>query len=83
MPRKQEILRDIIPANRALSILITGKPEHFTVHVGIGKLFQNLAVSAVETIFLSYLFLAVDVPEMLFTKDVEESIIKDINQIVD
>jgi hypothetical protein len=80
--QKAGILRDIITANRAFSILITGKPEHFTVHVNIGKWFQNLAVATVETIFLSYLFLAVDVPEMLLTRDVEESIIKDINQIV-
>lgn len=80
--QKAGILRDIITADRAFSILITGKPDDFTIHVGIGKWIQNIAVAAVETIFLSWLFLAVDVPEMLWTRHVEEEIIKEINQIV-
>jgi len=47
------------------------KPNDFTVHVGIGKLIQNLAVAAAEALLLSVLFLAVDVPEMLWTRHVE------------
>jgi hypothetical protein len=80
--KKAGILRDIITADRAFSILIAGQPNDFTVHVGIGKWIQNIAVAAVETIFLTYLFLAVDVPEMLWTTHVEKTIIKQINQIV-
>jgi len=80
--KKAGILRDIITADRAFSILITGQPNDFTIHVGIGKWIQNIAVAAVETIFLTWLFLAVDVPEMLWTTHVEKAIIKQINQIV-
>jgi hypothetical protein len=80
--QKAGILRDIITADRAFSILITGQPNDFTVHVGIGKWIQNLAVAAVETILLTWLFLAVDVPEMLWTRHVEETIIKEIQQII-
>ena len=80
--QKAGILRGIIDANRAFTILIAGQPNDFSIHVGIGKLIQNLAVAAVETIFLSWLFLAVDVPEMLWTGEVEKTIIKDITQIV-
>lgn len=80
--QKAGILRDIITAERAFSILITGKPDDFTIHIGIGKWIQNLAVAAVETIFLSWLFLAVDVPEMLWTRHVENTIVKEIAQIV-
>ena len=80
--KKAGILRDIITADRAFSILIAGQPNDFTIHVGIGKWIQNIAVAAVETVLLSWLFLAVDVPEMLWTQHVEKGIIKEIRQIV-
>jgi hypothetical protein len=79
---KAGILRDIITADRAFSILITGQPNDFSIHVGVGKWIQNLAVAAVEVVLLSWLFLAVDVPEMLWTQHVEKGIIKEITQIV-
>jgi hypothetical protein len=80
--QKAGILRDIITADRAFSILIAGQPNDFTIHVGIGKFIQNIAVTAVETILVTWLFLAVDVPEMLWTREVEKGIIKEITQIV-
>jgi len=80
--KKAGILRDIITADRAFSILIAGQPNDFTIHVGVGKWIQNIAVAAVETVLLTWLFLAVDVPEMLWTQHVEKGIIKEINQIV-
>lgn len=80
--RKAGILRDIITADRAFTILITGQPNDFSVHVGIGQWIQNIAVVTVETLLLSVLFLAVDVPEMLWTRHIEETIIKEITQIV-
>ncbi len=79
---KAGILRDIITADRAFSILITGQPDDFTVRVGIGKLIQNLAVTAVEAVLLSELFLLVDVPEMLWTVHVEKQVIQLIQKIV-
>lgn len=80
--KKAGILRDIITADRAFSIVIAGNPNDFTIHVGIGKWVQNLAVAAAETLLLSWLFLAVDVPEMLWTQHIEKGIIKEITQIV-
>ena len=80
--QKAGILRDIITADRAFSILITGEPNDFSIHVGIGKFIQNIAVAAVETLLITWLFLAVDVPEMLWTREVEKAIIKEITQIV-
>jgi hypothetical protein len=80
--KKAGILRDIITADRAFSILITGQPNDFSIHVGIGKWVQNIAVAAVEAILLSWLFLAVDVPEMLWTEHVEKGIVKQITQVV-
>ena len=80
--QKAGILRDIITADRAFTILISGQPNDFTIRVGIGKWVQNITVAAVETLLLSWLFLFVDVPEMVWTREVEKGIIKDITQIV-
>lgn len=79
---KSGILRNIITANRAFTILITGNPNSFVIHIGIGKMIQNLAVAAGEAILLSGLFLAVDVPEMLWTRHVENEILHRIVQLV-
>jgi hypothetical protein len=80
--QKAGILRDIITADRAFTIMLTGDPNDFTVHIGIGKWIQNIAVVAVETILLTWLFLAVDVPEMLWTTHVEKGIASQITQLV-
>lgn len=80
--QKAGILRDIITADRAFTIVLAGDPNDFTVHIGIGKWIQNLAVTAVETILLTWLFLAVDVPEMLWTVHVEKGIAQTITQLV-
>jgi len=80
--QKAGVLRGIIDANRAFTIMLTGEPNDFTVHIGIGKWIQNLAVAAVETILLTWLFLVVDVPEMLWTTHVENGLAKEITKIV-
>ncbi len=80
--QKGGILRDLIAAERAFTIMISGRPDDFSIHVGIGKWVQNIAVAAAETLFLSVLFLAVDVPEALWTKHVEKGVIKEIAEIV-
>jgi len=80
--QKAGILRDIIAADRAFTILVSGQPDDFTIHIGIGKWIQNLAVTAVELLLLSALFLAVDVPEMLWTTHVENGLAKEITKIV-
>ncbi len=79
---KAGILRDIITADRAFTIMITGEPNNFALHIGIGKLIQNIAVAAAEALLLSALFLAIDIPEMLWTRHVEKEILHRITQIV-
>ena len=79
---KAGILRDIITADRAFTIMITGEPNDFAIHIGIGKLIQNIAVAAAEALLLSALFLAVDIPEMLWTRHVEGEILKRITQMI-
>ena len=79
---KAGILRDIITADRAFTIMITGNSNDFVVHIGIGKFIQNIAIVAAEALLLSALFLAVDIPEMLWTRHVESEILKRITQII-
>jgi len=80
--QKAGILRDIITADRAFTIMISGQPNDFTVRIGIGKWIQNIAVAAAEALLLSVLFLAVDVPEMLWTRHVENELAKQITSMV-
>ncbi len=80
--KKAGILRDIITADRAFTIMISGDANNFAVHIGIGKWIQNIAVAAAEALLLSLLFLAVDIPEMLWTVHVENEILKRITQLI-
>jgi hypothetical protein len=80
--QKGGILRDLVAAERAFTIMVTGQPNDFTVHIGVGKFFQNLGVMAAEALLLSELFLAVDIPEMLWTEHVEKGLVREITKLV-
>jgi len=80
--KKAGILRDIITADRAFTIVLSGQPNDFTIRIGIGKLIQNLVVAAAEAILLEGIPLLVDVPEMLWTVHVEKGIVLEITGIV-
>ncbi len=75
-------LSAVIAADRALTILIDGQPDNFTVRLGIGKWLEHLGVTAVEALLLSTLFLLVDVPEMAWNLHVENQIAKQIEAFV-
>lgn len=80
--QKGGYLREIISSERALNILIQGQPNDFTVRIGIGKWIQNIAVTAVETILITELFLPLDVAEMLWNFEVENKVVKKIDGLV-
>ena len=80
--QKAGILRDIITADRSFTIMLSGQPNDFTIHIGIGKWLRDIGIAAVETLLLTELFLVVDVPEMLWTRHVEKGLIAEINQVV-
>lgn len=80
--KKGGFLSAAIAADRALSILIDGEPANFTVRVGIGHWVEHLAVTAVETLFLSVVFILIDVPEMLWNVEIERKLIKQIDAFV-
>jgi len=79
--KKENILRDIITAERCFTITITGESNDFMVKIGIGKWIQNIAVALAEAAIISALFLAIDVPEMLWSVHIENTIVKKITEL--
>ena len=80
--QKGGFLRDVVAADRAFTITISGSADDFTVRFGIGKWLQNLGVAAAETILLSELFLPIDVADSLWSLEVEVKIIADLKKFV-
>jgi len=80
--QKSGVLRGIVDANRAFSILISGQPNDFSVHIGIGKWLQNAAVAVGESLIFSPLVFLVDGGEVLWTTHVESGLARQITQIV-
>jgi hypothetical protein len=80
--KKGKFLAGIVDADRALTILISGDPNDFTVRIGIGKWLQHLGVAAVETLLLSDLFLVVDVAETAWNLEIEDKLVKQIESFV-
>jgi predicted ATPase len=80
--KKGGFLRDVIDADRALSISITGESNDFTVKIGIGKWLQHLGVAAIETLLISDLFLLVDVAETAWNFEVEDKLVKQVESFV-
>jgi hypothetical protein len=80
--KKGGFLDKVIAADRALSILISGEPNDFTVRIGIGKWLEHLGVAAVETLLISELFLVVDVAETAWNFEIEDKLAKQIESLV-
>lgn len=79
--QKGGILRDIVAAERALTFTFERSGNDVKVTVGVGKWLQNLGVTALEVLFLSELFLFVDIPEILWNSHVENELIKKLKEI--
>jgi len=80
--KKGGFLREVVDADRALTIMVSGEPEDFTVRVGIGKWLEHLGVAAVETLLISDLFLVIDVAETSWNFEVEDKLVKQIKSLV-
>jgi hypothetical protein len=80
--KKGGFLRGVVDADRALTIVITGTADDFTVRIGIGKWLEHLGVAALETLALSDLFLVVDVAESAWNLEIEDKLVKDIKSFV-
>jgi hypothetical protein len=80
--KKGRFLAEVVDANRALTILVSGSPDDCVVRVGIGKWLQHLVTAAVETLLLSELFLPLDVAESAWNLEIEDKLVKQIRSFV-
>ena len=80
--KKGGFLRGLIDADRAMTIVISGNPGDFTVRIGIGKWLEHLGVAALETLFISELFLPIDVAESAWNIEIEDKLVRDIKAYV-
>jgi len=80
--KKGGFLRGVVDADRALTIVVSGAPDDFTVRIGIGKWLQDLGVAVLETLLLSDLFFPVDVAESAWNIEIEEKLAKKIAALV-
>lgn len=80
--KKGKFLAEVIDADRAMTIMLAGSPDDFTVRIGIGKWLKHLGVAAVETLLLSDLFLVVDVAESAWSLEIEDRLVKQIDSLV-
>jgi len=79
--QKGGILRDIIAAERALTFTFEKSGDKVKATVGVGKWLQNLGVTALEALFISELFVFIDVPEILWNSHVENELLKKLKEI--
>ena len=80
--KKGGFLRGIVDADRALTVMISGDGDDFTVRFGVGKWLEHLAVAAVETLLISDLFLPIDVAETAWNLEIEDKLVKHITTTV-
>ncbi|MFP3220197.1 MAG: hypothetical protein RXR41_03510 [Candidatus Marsarchaeota archaeon] len=72
--QKGGILRTLLAADRALTITITGDPNKVVVRMGVAKWLQNLGVAAIEGLILTPLLFFVEVPESLWSFEIERQV---------
>jgi hypothetical protein len=80
--KKGGFLAGVVAADRAMTILISGQPNDFTVRIGIGKWLEHLGVAVLETLLISDLFLVVDVAESAWNIEIEDKLVKQIESFV-
>jgi hypothetical protein len=69
--RKKGMLRDILAADRAFTVAISGTPNNFIVSFGIGKWVQNIGMAAIEGFFIYPLIFFVEIPVSLWSFRIE------------
>lgn len=80
--KKGGFLREVVAADRAFTITITGSSSDFKVRFGVGKWLEHLGVAAIETLLLSDLFLVVDVADSAWNLEIEDKLIADVKKFV-
>jgi hypothetical protein len=79
---KEGLLRSIAGMDRAYSITVSGTPDDAKISIGMGKWLQDLGVAAIESFLLTPELAFFEVPESLWSFEIEDKFWKYIeNQI--
>jgi hypothetical protein len=79
--QKFGILRGLVAADRALTFVFTSDGTQLKVEVGVGKLLGDIAVTAIEVILISEIFILVDIPEIVWSDHVETELLGELQNI--
>lgn len=72
----------MINSDRAFTLVISGEPNDFIVHLGVGKWNRNIATVAFDQLSLSSLFLEIDVQDVIWSRYVDDGIVRKIASLV-
>ncbi len=81
--KKGGFLRAIISAQRAFTIHISGSPQNVVVNVGVANWGQDIAVDAIETIFVGDELGVLSTAETLWNLKIERDILNEIQRLID
>jgi len=72
--RREGFLRELLAADRAFTVTVTGEPNNFRVSFGIGKWVQNLGVALLEAVAIWPVIFFVEVPISLWSYEIEREL---------
>lgn len=72
----------MINSDWAFTFVISGEPNDFIVHLGVRKWNRNIATVAFDQLSLSSLFLDIDVQDVIWSRYVDDGIVRNIASLV-
>ncbi len=69
--KKGGIFRTLLAGDRAYTILIEGSSSNFKIKVGVGAWLKDISVAALESFFLTPLVAFIEIPEALWSYEIE------------
>jgi len=69
--RREGFLRELLAADRAFTVTVTGAADNFNVSFGIGKWVQNLGIALLEGIALWPVIFFAEIPISLWSYEIE------------
>jgi hypothetical protein len=79
--QKFGFFRGLVAADRALIFVFTSEGGQIKVDVGVGRFLGDFAITAIEVILLSEIFILVDIPEILWSDHIEKQFLQQLETI--
>lgn len=78
--KKGGFLTKLIDADRALTIVVAGTADDVSVHIGIGRWVEHLAIGTIEALVLPHIFIAIDAAEVAWNFEIEHKLVNAIEE---